>query len=176
MAKVFTTVPDKVSGDVFSETMWDTHIRDNINNMIVPPAAGIRKAAVQSLANNTLTTFTFDTENFDTDTLHDNVTNNSRITYGTTGVYVVTAYASWAANTTGRREIQLFLSGVLGGAGLSVDRDEIRSAGVSNTSHGFSRLLSVAATGFSEMKGIQTSGVALDATCRFTAIWVGRTS
>src|SRR5688572_24681195 len=27
----FTTVPDKAGGDVFTEAMWDTYIRDNMN-------------------------------------------------------------------------------------------------------------------------------------------------
>lgn len=29
-----TTVPDKTIGDVFTESMWDTYIRDNINELI----------------------------------------------------------------------------------------------------------------------------------------------
>ena len=27
----FTTVPDKAAGDVFTEAMWDTYIKDNLN-------------------------------------------------------------------------------------------------------------------------------------------------
>lgn len=30
----FTTVPDKASGDVFTEAMWDTYIKDNLNTGI----------------------------------------------------------------------------------------------------------------------------------------------
>lgn len=30
----FTSVPDKASGDVFSESMWDTYIKDNLNTGI----------------------------------------------------------------------------------------------------------------------------------------------
>jgi hypothetical protein len=34
----FTTVPDKATGDIFTEFMWDTYIRDNINYL--KPAYG----------------------------------------------------------------------------------------------------------------------------------------
>ena len=30
----FTTVPDKATGDVFTEAMWDTYIRDNFNSAV----------------------------------------------------------------------------------------------------------------------------------------------
>jgi hypothetical protein len=33
----FTTVPDKTTGDVVTETMWDTYIRDNINLLSAAP-------------------------------------------------------------------------------------------------------------------------------------------
>lgn len=33
----FTTVVDKSAGDVFTEAMWDTYIRDNLNKGVVRP-------------------------------------------------------------------------------------------------------------------------------------------
>jgi len=33
----FTTVPDKATGDVFTEQMWDAYIRDNLNSGSVRP-------------------------------------------------------------------------------------------------------------------------------------------
>jgi hypothetical protein len=33
----FTTVPDKASGDVFTEQMWDIYLRDNMNNGMIRP-------------------------------------------------------------------------------------------------------------------------------------------
>jgi hypothetical protein len=35
----FTTVPDKTIGDVFTEAMWDSYIRDNLNKGVVRPIA-----------------------------------------------------------------------------------------------------------------------------------------
>ena len=48
----------------------------------------LRKSSGQSL-NTTLTALSFDTEDFDTDTMHDNVTNNTRITFTHAGKYMV---------------------------------------------------------------------------------------
>lgn len=31
----FTTVPDKAAGDVFTEAMWDTYLRDNLNSGVL---------------------------------------------------------------------------------------------------------------------------------------------
>lgn len=54
------------------------------------PACGVTHSANQSITDNTETTVAFDTERFDTNAMHDNVTNNSRITINTAGVYIVT--------------------------------------------------------------------------------------
>ena len=43
-------------------------------------AVKVHQSSGQSIAYNTTTVVTFDTEDYDSDTLHDNVTNNSRIT------------------------------------------------------------------------------------------------
>lgn len=85
---IYTTVPDKAQGDVFSEAMWDTYLRDNINNLIAGPACRARRAAATtSLANDTLSILSLDVEDFDTDGMHDNATDPSRITIQTAGRY-----------------------------------------------------------------------------------------
>lgn len=33
----YSTVPDKATGDVFTEAMWDTYLRDNLNKGVVRP-------------------------------------------------------------------------------------------------------------------------------------------
>lgn len=53
--------------------------------------------ANQSIANNTETTVAFNSERFDTASMHDTVTNNSRITIGTAGLYLVTFSGVWQA-------------------------------------------------------------------------------
>ena len=54
----------------------------------------------------------FDTESYDTDTIHDNVTNNSRLTCKTAGKYLIFAQAYWAGNATGYRQAVIFVNGV----------------------------------------------------------------
>jgi len=41
----YTTVPDKNSGDLFTEAMWDTYVKDNINTAIWHPLADVILAA-----------------------------------------------------------------------------------------------------------------------------------
>lgn len=62
-----------------------------------PPACRVYHNANQSLPDNTLTIVAFNSERFDTNTMHDTATNNSRITFTTAGVYVVTFTGNVAA-------------------------------------------------------------------------------
>jgi hypothetical protein len=73
----------------------------------------LTKTAVQSTANNTLTTMTWDSENFDTDGFHDNVTNNSRITIpsGKAGKYLFTSIINWNNSASGYREVRFTRNG-----------------------------------------------------------------
>lgn len=48
----YTTVPDKTVGDVFTEAMWDTYIRDNLNLGVTHPIA-------QSILGSTTASVTF---------------------------------------------------------------------------------------------------------------------
>jgi len=63
--------------------------------------------STQSISNATQTAVAFDTETFDTDVMHDNSTNNARLTAKTAGKYLVTAHVGFAADGTGVREIHL---------------------------------------------------------------------
>lgn len=54
-----------------------------------PPACRVYNNANQSINDNAETTVAFNSERYDTDGMHDTVTNNSRITFNTAGLYVV---------------------------------------------------------------------------------------
>lgn len=41
----FSTVPDKATGDVFTEALWDTYVRDNLNKGVIRPLADTSLAA-----------------------------------------------------------------------------------------------------------------------------------
>jgi hypothetical protein len=57
------------------------------------------------------TTLAFNEERYDTASMHDNATNNSRLTAPVTGVYAVTAQVSWVPNATGDRQLSLRKNG-----------------------------------------------------------------
>lgn len=65
----------------------------------------------QSLANNTNVTLAFNSERYDSDTIHDNTTNNSRLTCKTEGNYLIGGNVAFAGNATGIRQIGIVLNG-----------------------------------------------------------------
>lgn len=67
--------------------------------------------ANQSIATGTPTALAFNSERADTDTIHDNATNNSRLTATTAGLYLIVGNVEWAANATGYREIYIQIGG-----------------------------------------------------------------
>lgn len=67
----------------------------------------LRNSAAQTIPNATLTALTFDTETYDTDAMHSTTTNTSRITFTTSGPYIITANIGFTANATGFRTIKL---------------------------------------------------------------------
>jgi len=84
--------------------------------LLNPIASSFRGALVKDAANHTLsdstfTVLTFDTEAYDTDTIHDTVTNSSRLTVpsGVTKVRV-TGMVSWSANATGIRYSYIYIN------------------------------------------------------------------
>lgn len=76
---------------------WGNAVKAGLDYLANPPTCRVYNSANQSITNNTLTILAFNSERHDTDTMHDTVTNNSRITFNTAGVYVVTANLLWTA-------------------------------------------------------------------------------
>jgi hypothetical protein len=82
----------------------------------VPPpfrGAKLARSANKSIPHNTMTVVDFDQERFDSDSIHDNVTQNTRLTCRTAGLYQVWAVMSFALNSYGDRFWQLNRNGVL---------------------------------------------------------------
>lgn len=73
--------------------------------------ARVYHSVAQSIPNSVDTILAFDSERFDTDGIHDTVTNNSRLTCKTAGIYIVVASACFAASATGLRVVTLLLNG-----------------------------------------------------------------
>lgn len=73
-----------------SEGASTSFARATHGHAFVPPSCRVFHNAAQSITNNTDTVVAFNSERWDTSSLHDTVTNNSRITIPIAGVYVVT--------------------------------------------------------------------------------------
>jgi hypothetical protein len=64
-----------------------------------PVARATKITTAQTLTTDTVTAITLNSETFDTDTLHDTVTNNTRLTAPIAGKYLVTANCEFADGT-----------------------------------------------------------------------------
>jgi hypothetical protein len=85
----YSTPRTWVAGDVLTAAQLNQDVRDNVSFLANPPACRASHNAGQSVANATLTALALNIEIFDTDTMHDTVTNNSRVTFTTAGLYVI---------------------------------------------------------------------------------------
>lgn len=73
--------------------------------IIDPPRCQAYHSSNTSLTNDTSTVLALNSERYDsTGSMHDAVTNNSRITIVTSGIYIVTFLCAFAANATGDRQ------------------------------------------------------------------------
>lgn len=66
----------------------------------------------QSIPTDDLTTLIFNSERYDTDAIHDNVTNNERLTCKTAGKYQIVAFVTFGPNAVGDRQARLMVNGV----------------------------------------------------------------
>lgn len=119
--------------------------------------------ANQSIANSSLTALAFNSERFDQEnnaasTMHDTVTNNSRLTAKTAGVFLIIGHFTWAANATGTRVVQLRLNGT------TVIDEEREAPGNStdNFNQRISTVYALAVNDYVEMMVLQASGGALN--------------
>lgn len=85
----------------------------DLNDAIAAPACSCRRSTNQSINNATDTVITLDTELFDVGSMHSTVTNTSRITIptGGGGTYLICGQVTFAANTTGQRNLDIWKNG-----------------------------------------------------------------
>ena len=67
----------------------------------------VRHTALQAITTGVWTAVTYNLEDVDDDSMHDNSTNNTRITINTAGKYYFYACEGWAAVATGVREMTI---------------------------------------------------------------------
>jgi hypothetical protein len=133
-------------------------IENGIYDAHFQPTAYAYHSANQSISNATWTTVALDSERYDSDTIHDLVTNNSRLTCKTAGKYMLVFQGLLAANATGYRFARFLLNGV-----TPIVEDGVPSLGASHAS----RLLcsvqwDLAVNDYIEAQVFQDSGGALN--------------
>jgi len=136
-----------------------------LTNLPVPPFRGalVKPSVNVTIPDNTFTIFGFDVEVYDTDNIHDNITNNSRLTVpaGVSRVKVV-AQVNWSTSSTGtQRSVDILKNGTGGydgypthdpGSAAAADRAIVRSP-----------VLNVVPGDYFEVRGVQNSGSTLSA-------------
>lgn len=139
-----------------------TVIEDGIHNVSQAPAVRATHNTTQSLTSGVDTTLAFNTDRFDqaggaSSTMHDTVTNNSRLTCLYAGVYQITAGVRFAANATGIRQLKIRLNNT---ADLMIQNQNALSSGT--TIMIITTLYPLAVNDFVEVVANQTSGGALN--------------
>lgn len=109
------------------------------------------------VADSTLVAIPLDQEAFDTDTLHDNATNNTRLTAAIAGKYLIAAGINYPANATGVRLLRVRLNGT------DIMGDNIQDGLTSGNGNRmtFVLMVSLIAGDYIELMAFQTSGITL---------------
>lgn len=125
------------------------------------PACRVRHSTTQSTTDGTFKLVGFDSEDYDTASMHDTVTNNSRLTVPVSGKYLIQAVIEFAANGTGMRAVYYRING---GADIYLST-EPAVAGAS-TKHRITAVTidDLAANDYVEIRVKQTSGGSLNIT------------
>jgi len=94
---------------------WNTYnasgaLKTSAPEKVQPNARAFHNVA-QSIPNATNTVVALNSERWDSGGVHDNVTNNSRLTATEAGVYVITGAIQFAPNATGFRGVLLRVNG-----------------------------------------------------------------
>jgi hypothetical protein len=139
------------------------------------PACIVGMTGVQVVADSTEVSVAFGVEDLDTDAMHDNSTNNDRLTVVTAGVYDLSGYAEFGADSDGRREVYIkrYNSAGVEQEVVAVGQGFAPSA-VNNSFVGASGLAKAAAGDFFRFRVYHNAGGNLSvADARFSAAWQG---
>ena len=119
------------------------------------PRARVTRLTDKNISTGTDTILDFNSEVFDTNTIHDNVTNNSRLTCVTAGAYLIFAEVAWEGNATGLRHMWFALNG---NAAARPQQDTFASGSGSQVVHSMATVFSLTPGDYVEVYARQTSG------------------
>lgn len=177
MAKTYTalTPGNATAGNAILATDHSAAFT-NINNLRVPPMCRATKNATQSIPHATGTAITFATEDYDTDDMHSTLSNTSRITINTAGIYLVSGFVLTTATTAPYNYTYVWKNGTqFSGNSATV----AMTSDAANAKFGwFSIPLSLAVNDYVELAYYQNSGGAINVTadCWLSAVWLGQVS
>lgn len=107
----YSTPRTWVAGEYPTAAQFNANIRDNVSFLANKPACRVYHNTTQTATNAATTYLAFNSERWDTDTMHDTVTNNSRITFKTAGLFIVGGQIQ-CPGTTGRHALIIEGNGV----------------------------------------------------------------
>lgn len=113
--------------------------------------ARVYHSADQTLTTGVITTLAFDSERYDTDSIHDTVTNNSRLTCKTAGKYIIAGGAAFAANGASDRSLFIWFNQT-----VYIAYHEIGHGGFNPLT--VSTIYELAVNDFVELRAFQASG------------------
>jgi hypothetical protein len=145
---------------------------DSLNNRATDyRGALVYMSAAESTATGVSEFLDFDSEDYDTSTIHDTVTNSSRLTVPTGVTRVrISGSVTFASNATGYRLAQIFKNNSASYTGF-VANYETPVSGTLHVMSIVSPVLTVTATDYFELRVFQTSGGALDVNGGASGSW-----
>jgi len=105
------TTATAVTYDNTTSGLTSTNVQGAIDEVVLKDCARAFNNANVSTTSPVVLVMPLNSEVFDTNSMHDNVTNNSRITVKKTGIYIVNATVQFAANISNQRFIRLLKNG-----------------------------------------------------------------
>ena len=122
------------------------------------PAASVFASGSQTITTATTTPIAFNSEHFDNASIHDNTTNNTRLTAPIAGLYEVNAHVVWSnTETTGNRQITIAKNGNASTI-YALDRVAGTNGGGSAATNQASALVDLAAGDYIEINARHTQG------------------
>jgi hypothetical protein len=98
--------PDWSTPETITEAKLDS-ISTVINYLLAPPRCYTYRASDGALAHATWDPINFANEAYDSHAAHDNSTNNTRLVIPESGLYTITAHATFDVNATGQRAMNV---------------------------------------------------------------------
>ena len=172
----YTSPADVVTGTTISSA-WGDSVKAATDYLANPPACRVFHNAAQSVTDNSQLILAFNSERYDTDSMHSTVTNNSRITINTAGLYVVTAHVEFGAGTYDFASVAIRLNG----ATFIAIHDAPSTSGIYGNSRSVSTVYKFGANDYVEVRVFQDNAaaaarnvnVAGNYSPEFAATWIG---